>query len=52
LDLQNVIITPHLAGAANDVKRHHGRMVLDDLDRLRRGVRPTHLANPAVWNSS
>lgn len=36
-DLDNVTITPHVAGAADDVKRHHARMILDDLARWQAG---------------
>ena len=36
-ELDNVTITPHVAGAADDVKRHHARMILDDIERWQRG---------------
>jgi D-3-phosphoglycerate dehydrogenase len=36
-DLDNVTITPHVAGAADDVQRHHARMILDDIRRWQRG---------------
>lgn len=36
-DLDNVTITPHVAGAADDVKRHHARMILDDIARWQAG---------------
>ena len=36
-DLDNVTITPHVAGAADDVQRHHARMILDDIGRWRAG---------------
>jgi D-3-phosphoglycerate dehydrogenase len=49
LQLENVTITPHIAGAADDVKEHHAAMVLDDIARWQRGDRPLHLANPSVW---
>jgi D-3-phosphoglycerate dehydrogenase / 2-oxoglutarate reductase len=41
-DLDNVTITPHVAGASDDVKRHHARMVLDDLARWGRGEPLAH----------
>lgn len=44
--LDNVLLTPHLGGAANDVKVHHSAMVLEDLQTLRAGGVPTRLANP------
>jgi phosphoglycerate dehydrogenase-like enzyme len=36
-DLDNVTITPHVAGAADDVKRHHARMIIDDVARWQAG---------------
>jgi phosphoglycerate dehydrogenase-like enzyme len=48
-DLGNVVLTPHLAGAATDVRLHHARMVLEDLARIRAGRRPLRLANPTAW---
>jgi phosphoglycerate dehydrogenase-like enzyme len=49
LDLDNVILTPHLAGAADDVVAHHSAMIVDDLELLVVGHRPRRLANPEVW---
>jgi D-3-phosphoglycerate dehydrogenase len=51
LQIENVTITPHVAGAADDVKDHHATMVLDDIARWQRGDRPLHLANPSVWQT-
>jgi D-3-phosphoglycerate dehydrogenase len=50
LELDNVVLSPHLAGASLDVPRHHSRMVVDDVLRALRGERPVHLANPDVWD--
>jgi phosphoglycerate dehydrogenase-like enzyme len=36
-ELGNVTITPHVAGAADDVRRHHARMILDDIARWQAG---------------
>jgi D-3-phosphoglycerate dehydrogenase len=49
LELDNVVLTPHLAGASVDVPRHHSRLVTDDLLRALRGERPLHLLAPDVW---
>jgi len=35
--LDNVTITPHVAGAADDVQRHHARMIIDDIARWQAG---------------
>lgn len=50
LDLPNVTITPHLAGAADDVVVHHSAMLVDGVACLLAGNRPRHLANPEVWS--
>ena len=42
-ELGNVTITPHIAGAADDVQRHHARMILDDVERWQAG-QPLHHA--------
>ena len=42
-ELDNVTITPHVAGAADDVPRHHARMIIDDIARWQAG-QPLRLA--------
>jgi D-3-phosphoglycerate dehydrogenase / 2-oxoglutarate reductase len=49
LELDNVVLSPHLAGASLDVPGHHSRLLTDDLLRALRGERPLHLADPSVW---
>ncbi len=49
LGFDNVTLTPHLAGAADDVVVHHSAMIVDDVEHLLAGRRPRHLANPSVW---
>lgn len=49
LELDNVVLTPHLAGASLDVARRHSQMIVDDLLRALEGRRPAHLADPLVW---
>jgi D-3-phosphoglycerate dehydrogenase len=49
LELDNVVLSPHLAGASIDVPRHHSRQITDDILLALRGERPNHLANPEVW---
>ena len=41
----DLMLTPHLAGAASDVPAHHARLLCDDLARLSRGQPPRHCAN-------
>ena len=47
-DLDNVLLTPHLGGAADDVKAHHSAMIVEDLQTLRAGGVPARVANPEV----
>lgn len=49
--LNNVVLSPHLAGAARQVVGHHSKMVVDDLLELRSGVTPTRIINPAVLDN-
>ncbi len=46
--LDNVLLTPHLGGAADDVKTHHSAMIVEDLQTLQSGQSPPRLANPEV----
>lgn len=39
-----LLLTPHLAGAADDVVRHHTAMLVDDVTRWHRGEEPQHRA--------
>jgi D-3-phosphoglycerate dehydrogenase len=44
----NVVITPHIGGATTETEARGTLMIADDLERLLRGQRPTHIANPEV----
>ena len=48
LHRDDVLLTPHLAGAAQDVVRHHTAMICDDLEALHAGRAPRYCANPEV----
>lgn len=52
LQLDNVVLSPHLAGASRDIPRHHSRMIVDDLQLALRGQKPARLLNPQVWEQS
>jgi phosphoglycerate dehydrogenase-like enzyme len=49
LGLGNVTLTPHLAGASDDVVARHSAMIVDDVAAVLAGRRPRHLANPDAW---
>jgi D-3-phosphoglycerate dehydrogenase len=49
LALENVTLTPHLAGATGEVQERHSQIIVDDVIAWLDGRRPTHLANPEVW---
>lgn len=42
LNMENVIVTPHVAGAANDVSRHHAAMILTDLVAIKNSQDPVN----------
>jgi D-3-phosphoglycerate dehydrogenase len=46
LELDNVVTTPHLGGAAEEVVEHHSEMIVDDLAALAAGETPERVANP------
>jgi D-3-phosphoglycerate dehydrogenase len=48
--LDNVLLTPHLAGASFDIPAHHSNIITDDILRVLAGIRPQHLANPEAWD--
>jgi D-3-phosphoglycerate dehydrogenase len=52
LKLDNIVLSPHLAGASLDIPKHHSRMIVDDLLLALSGRKPTRLANPDVWEKS
>lgn len=48
LEMPNVVTTPHLAGAAEEVIDRHSAMIGDDIDALLNDEEPAHLANEEV----
>lgn len=51
LALDNVVTTPHLGGAAEEVVTRHSRMVVDDIAAVLAGETPEHVSNPETLDS-
>jgi D-3-phosphoglycerate dehydrogenase len=51
LALDNVLLTPHLAGSSWDIPSHHSRMVAEDVTRYFRGESPARIMNARALRS-
>ena len=51
LKLNNVILTPHIAGATNETIDRYSNMIVEDLFRYLRGLEPNNLVNRDVWET-
>jgi D-3-phosphoglycerate dehydrogenase len=51
LELDNVVTTPHLGGATEEVISRHSAMIRDDLQALFADEEPQHVANEAVLSA-
>lgn len=51
LELDNVILTPHIGGATDETIERHSKMMADDILRFVEGRRPVNLVTPEVWTS-
>ncbi len=49
LELDNVLLTPHIGGATDETIERHSRMMTDDILRFINGQRPANLVVPKVW---
>lgn len=49
LELDNVVLTPHIGGATAETIVRHSEMIVEDIERFLRGERPRNLFNPQVW---
>ncbi len=48
LKLDNVVLTPHMAGQSKEIPEHHSRIIMENLEMLFRGERPKTICNPTV----
>ena len=51
LELDNVILTPHVGGATEETIERYSKMMTDDILRFLDGERPLNLVNPAIWEA-
>ena len=49
LELDNLLLTPHIGGATDGTVARHSRMMVDDILRFGDGRRPANLVVPEVW---
>ena len=49
LDLDNVILTPHIGGATHETVERQSAMITEDILRIEAGERPERLVNPEAW---
>ncbi len=49
LELDNVVLTPHIGGATAETLVRYSGWIVDDVERFLRGERPVNLLNPQVW---
>lgn len=47
--LDNVLLSPHLAGASFDIPAHHSRIMMEAVSIALAGSRPSGIANPEAW---
>lgn len=48
LRLDNVILTPHVAGISTDIPLRSCRMLAEDVEKFLKGEKPLHIINPSV----
>jgi len=51
LTLDNVVLTPHMAGQARDIPFHQNRIIMDNIKMLLSGEKPKTIRNPEVLDS-
>ncbi len=51
-DLENLILTPHVAGLSGDALRELAESAVSQVLQALSGQRPKHLVNPAVWDAA
>ena len=49
LNLDNVVLTPHVGGATEETIARHSMMIVEDIERFLGGQIPLRIVNPEVW---
>lgn len=49
LQLDNVVLTPHVGGATHETVCRHSRLMVEDICRFIQGFPPKNLVNPEIW---
>ena len=49
IQLDNVILTPHIAGSTHETIQTQSSMIVEDIKRFSEGIRPTRIVNPEIW---
>ncbi len=49
LELNNVVLTPHIGGATDGTVERYSRIMTEEIERFVDGKRPQNLVNPQVW---
>lgn len=49
LQLDNVVLTPHIGGATQETLARHSLLMVEDICRFLRGFPPKNLVNPEIW---
>ncbi|MFC1924921.1 NAD(P)-dependent oxidoreductase [Chloroflexota bacterium] len=49
LELDNVVLTPHIGGATDGTVERYSRIMTEEIERFLAGERPRNLVNPQAW---
>jgi phosphoglycerate dehydrogenase-like enzyme len=49
LELNNVVLTPHIGGATDGTVERYSRIMAEEIERFVEGKRPQNLVNPQAW---
>ncbi|MHA1762732.1 MAG: NAD(P)-dependent oxidoreductase, partial [Promethearchaeota archaeon] len=50
LELDNVIVTPHVGGNTSEIFARQGKMIVEDIKLWLNGEIPKHILNPEVFS--